>query len=126
MNDPPISAYFEEAPEAVFGVVDREEFESHLRSHLEGNEIDDPAWYALRQCVYATGCRIVLSKDQSNSFSHNQKEAWSYFRNAISVHTELLFTFTGLMAVRALIVMVSFLDPTILSNCSCGTGALLT
>lgn len=90
----------------MFGVVDRGEFETYLRSHLEGDEIDDPAWYALRQCVYAGGCRIVLSKDPSNSFSHNQKEAWSYFRNAMSVHTELLYTFTGLMAVRALIAMV--------------------
>ena len=113
MADPSILAYFEESSEAVLGVVDREEFETCLRSHLEGNEIDDPAWYALRQCVYASSCRIVLSKDQSNSFSHNQKEAWSYFRNAMSVHTELLYTFTGLMAVRALIAMVSLLCPTL-------------
>lgn len=100
------TAYFDESYDAVFGLVERSDFEARLQKHLSGSIIDDPAWYALRQTVYASGCRICLAKDASYSFSDVQNEAWSYFRNAMSVHTELLFTFTELLAVRALIAMV--------------------
>jgi len=92
----------------VYGFVDRSEFFLYLNAHFrKDNSIaNDPAWHALRNTVYASGCRIVLSKDDSLRYSDIQKEAWSYFQNAMSVHTELLFTFTSLMAVRALIAMV--------------------
>ena len=70
---------------------------------------DDASWFALRNTVYASGCRIVLSKQASVTFSEAQSQAWLYFENALSVHTELLYTPTGLTAVQALALMVSIL-----------------
>lgn len=93
----------------MYGFVDRSEFFLYLNAHFRKDKsvANDPAWHALRNTVYASGCRIVSSKDESLRYSDIQKEAWSYFQNAMSVHTELLFTFTSLMAVRALIAMAS-------------------
>lgn len=84
------------------------EFETTLRAHYrqEGETRGSTAWYALRNTVFASGCRIALSKDASKSFSEIESEAWGYFANAFSVYTELMFTFSGLLAVRALIAMV--------------------
>lgn len=66
----------------------------------------DSSWYALRNAIYAEGCRSVTPEDQTRSFSSVQAEATRYFENAISVLTDLLFTPNGLMAVQALVVMV--------------------
>jgi hypothetical protein len=102
-------AYFEHSFDAVLGVVDRPAFESRLHSHLEPKTTshDDPAWYALRYTVYASGCRIVLSKlSPSTRFAEAQDRAWQFFENALSVHTELLYCTTGLLAVQALAAMV--------------------
>ena len=106
-------AYFEECHYALFGIVQRPVFETRLRAQLTqspGFE-DDPSWYALRNAVYATGCRIVLSKDPSTTFGEDQARAWRYFENALSVHTELLYTPTGLPAVQALAIMVGTFTP---------------
>ena len=102
-------AYFENSFESMFGVVYRPEFEARLRIHFEepGSSEDDPAWYALRNTVYAGGCRIVLSKGNHISFTDAENQGWKYFQNALSVHTDLLFAPTGLSAVRALAAMVS-------------------
>jgi hypothetical protein len=107
--DPPSTAYFEDSYDAIFGVVHRATFEARLRSHFEHylSAEDDPSWYALRNTVYASGCRIFLSKDHSTTFSDAQVQAWQYFENALSVLTELQFTPTGLSAVQALTVMAS-------------------
>lgn len=40
------------------------------------------------------------------SFTEIQNEAWSYFQSAMSALVELLFTPTGLLALRALVAMV--------------------
>lgn len=40
-------------------------------------------------------------------FSEAQAQAWQYFENALSVHTELMLTPTGLPAVQALASMAS-------------------
>ncbi|OAG42085.1 hypothetical protein AYO21_03539 [Fonsecaea monophora] len=103
-------AYFEESFDATLGIVYRPEFESALRAHLRGDLVsgDDASWFALRKTVYASGCRIYLSKHTSMSFTEIQAEAWSYFQSAMSVLIELLFTPTGLLAVRALIAMAFF------------------
>lgn len=88
----------------------RPTFEAHLRSHFEHRasaEEDDPSWYALRNTIYASGCRLFLAKDHSTSFLDAQVQAWQYFENALSVITELEFSPTGLSAVQALTVMVS-------------------
>ncbi|KAK5046782.1 hypothetical protein LTR84_007136 [Exophiala bonariae] len=106
------TAYFEESFEATYGFVDRSEFFTCLSAHFRNDEHlrNDPAWHALRNTVYASGCRIVLSKNDASHYSEIQKEAWSYFQNAMSAHTELLFTFTSIMAVRALIAMTFFTE----------------
>lgn len=67
---------------------------------------EDAAWFSLRQTVYASGCRIYLSKNTSMSFTEIQNEAWSYFQSAMSALVELLFTPTCLLALRALVAMV--------------------
>lgn len=35
-----------------------------------------------------------------------QVQSWGFFENSLSVHTELLYTPTGMMAVQALALMV--------------------
>ena len=103
-------AFFDDSPASTLGVVHRPEFEGALRAHLQGDLTlaTDPGWYALRKTVYASGCRIYKSKHTSTSFADIQTEAWTYFQCAMSVFTELLFTPTGLLAVRALGAMVRF------------------
>lgn len=103
-----LKAFFEDSPASALGVVYRPEFESALRAHFQGDFTlgADPGWYALRKTVYASGCRIFKSKHTSTSFADIQTEAWSYFQCAMSVFTELLFTPSGLLAVRALGAMV--------------------
>lgn len=103
-----LEAFFEESPASTLGVVYRPEFETALRAHLHGDLTlgADPAWYALRKTIYASGCRIYKSKHTSASFADIQAEAWGYFQCAMSVMAELLFTPTGLLAVRALCAMV--------------------
>jgi hypothetical protein len=109
LTDQTCAAYFEHSFDAMLGVVDRSAFESRLRSYLEQEKTthDDPAWYALRHTVYASGCRIALSKlSSSTPFAEAQEQAWRFFENALSVHTELVYCTTGLLAVQALAAMV--------------------
>ena len=107
----PISdtAYFEESHYAVFGVVERSTFEARLQlQHSQGSSFeDDVSWFALRNAVFASGCRIVMSKDPTTTFAEAQAQAWRYLENSLSVHTDLLYTPTGLSAVEALALMVS-------------------
>ena len=64
----------------------------------------DPAWYALRNAVYASGCRIELSKYAS--IQEANQSAWGYFENALSVHTEILYFRASIVGVQALTLMV--------------------
>jgi hypothetical protein len=84
-------------------------FEARLQAHFQQEELDtDTAWYALRHTVFASGCKIVHTKeDRPNAFVEAQEKAWAYFENALSVHTDLLYMRTGLSAVQALLAMVS-------------------
>jgi hypothetical protein len=92
----------------MFEIIYRPEFEWHLRGRLEHNhQNDDPAWYALRNAIYATGCRLYHSSNNTASFSNIHGEAWTYFSNALSVHSELLLRSPSIRAVRALLAMVS-------------------
>jgi hypothetical protein len=102
-------AYFEECHYAAFGVVHRPTFEARLGSQFaqDADFEDDVSWFALRNTVYASGCRVILSKHASMTFTEAQTQGWQYFENALSVHTELLYTPTGLPAVQALALMVN-------------------
>ena len=89
------------------GIVHRPSFEGRLRAHLACAAGDaDPAWNALRNIVYATGCRIELSK--TKSIRDANQAAWGWFENALSVHTELLYFRTSITGVQALTLMVIF------------------
>lgn len=91
--------------------MSKEHFEARLRRHFAQNDVvdDDPAWYALRNTVYASGCRLSSSNTPYSYMSGEiQGQAWRYFEKALDVHTELLYGSTGLMAVQALTAMVSF------------------
>ncbi|KIW90829.1 uncharacterized protein Z519_08612 [Cladophialophora bantiana CBS 173.52] len=108
--------YFEEDPDARYGLINRSTFEPLLRAHLKKDGTSeaesDPAWYALRNTVYAAGCRIVDMKTMSKSSKKSviSPLSWSYFLNALSVHTDLLYFKTSLMAVQALAMMAVFVE----------------
>ncbi|EXJ75923.1 uncharacterized protein A1O5_00431 [Cladophialophora psammophila CBS 110553] len=103
------SAYFEEAPEAALGIVRRSCLESRLRSFYNGSKSDDDAsWYAMRNIIFASGCRVVLSR--GGTYSEAQRESWLYFENALSVHAELLCFRTSVMGVQALTLMAYFAE----------------
>ncbi|GKZ38319.1 hypothetical protein AbraIFM66950_010449 [Aspergillus brasiliensis] len=106
-------AYFENSFDTMFGVISRPDFEARLRYHLKrnGRPDDDPAWYALRNTVYAFGCRVELSKAScATTLVEVEERAWQFFQKALSVHTELLYLPTGLMAVQALTAMSYFAE----------------
>ncbi|KIV98021.1 hypothetical protein PV10_01714 [Exophiala mesophila] len=107
------AAYFDHCFEAVFGVVYRPEFEARLHAHFQNSapsSTDDVAWYALRNTVYAAGCRQILLKDDITSYADAQAEASRYFENALSVHTDLIYGPSGLEAIRALVAMTFYAE----------------
>ncbi|KIV79886.1 hypothetical protein PV11_07427 [Exophiala sideris] len=102
-------AYFEEAAEAALGIVRRSCFEARLRSfYLSSKDDDDPSWYALRNIVFASGCRLLRSRDKGYTEAH--QDSWSYFENALSVHAELLYFRSSVMSVQALTMMAYFAE----------------
>lgn len=100
------AAYFDDAQESAFGMIDRQGFEDRLRARSSPlTADDDPAWYALRHAVFATGARMVLSR--TSSFQVASEVSWAFFGNAFSVHSELAYFKSSLMGIQALTVMVS-------------------
>lgn len=97
------------------GIVHRQTFEERLRLHFGGElSDDDPGWYALRNAVYASGCRAEYSKAcHSMAFEEAQDRGWRFLKNALSVQTELLYGQTDISAVQALVAMVS-INPSVL------------
>lgn len=109
------TAYFEHCFESIFGVIHRPEFEARLHAHLQPGPptpLNDVAWYALRNIVYAAGCRQLRLKGHTDSTSYvdAQAEAFRYFQNALSVHTDLIYDLSGLEAVRALTAMTFYAE----------------
>ena len=101
------SAYFQHALDASMGVVQQSTFESQLTAYLDGvTSHVDIAWHALRNAIYASGCRIHLSETQS--FHEANRLAWTYFENALALHTEILLFRTSLASVQALTVMAYY------------------
>jgi len=104
-----VLAFFEESFEYTVGLVQKAPFEARLHEHLQQgpSAANDVAWYALRNTVYAIGCRIHLSAEgRPEAYVTARQQSWRYFENAMSVHTELLFMRTNTMAVEALLLMV--------------------
>jgi hypothetical protein len=100
-------AYFENALDAAMGVVHRPWFEQQLEAHLSGNPNEaSPTWHALRNVIYAAGCRIVLAKAKTCTFEETSRRAWLYFENALAVYARLLFYKTSVTGVQVLTLMV--------------------
>lgn len=100
-------AYFERSVGNLWEMVHQPDFERHLRDYLSGQlPYNDPTWYALRNVVYASGCRIYRSEFSAVDSIDIQRECWGYFTNSLSVHTDLLLNKPTLDSVRALLTMV--------------------
>lgn len=106
-----VRAYFNETVEGDVGLIHRPYFEARLKAHFGQAQMQpieqDPAWYALRNIVYAAGSRFLSWKRPFSGFRYDEGPGWKYFTNAFSVYTELHFCRTSLMAVQALAAMVS-------------------
>jgi hypothetical protein len=102
-----MAAYFERSVGNLWEMVYRPSFERHLRAHLSDQvHYHDATWYALRNVVYAAGCKIYRSDFSAANSSDIQRECRGYFGNALSVHSELLLNKPTLRSVRALLIMV--------------------
>lgn len=102
------AAYFENSNESVFGVVYRPGFENSLYRHFHTSnwEEEDVASYALRNAVYAIGCRASALLETDRNFAEVQEKSLQFFFNAFSVLQSLLYMPSGLEAVQAVIIMV--------------------
>ncbi|EEU33631.1 uncharacterized protein NECHADRAFT_89306 [Fusarium vanettenii 77-13-4] len=108
------NAFFSGQSQIWFKMVHQATFEARLASDLAGDNTerrDDPSWYALRNIVYAVGCRTLDSKLSSPDLQEASQQSMRYFCNALSMHTELLYSRTGLYAVQALALMVWPISP---------------
>ncbi|KAJ8117753.1 hypothetical protein OPT61_g1124 [Boeremia exigua] len=106
------ASYFHQSVEAVFALVDEAQFKGKLEQNFFGNANSDEAeWYALRNAVYASGCKVhMVQSSPTNSFESSQNSSWKYFENAMSVHTELIYMRSGLMAIQALMAMAFYTE----------------
>jgi hypothetical protein len=109
--------YFEQDSDSAFGIVPRSNFESLLRAHyrrdFQQEALNDAGWYALRNVVFAAGSRmrLVRTTGASSREAFLASRSWQYFLNAMSVHMELLYCRTSLMAVQAMAAMVRDIVP---------------
>ena len=105
--------YFDEDPDAVFGIISRSHFENMLQAQYSKDgqveALNDLGWYALRNLVFAAGSRLLLVKrsPKCSKESFLSSQSWGYFLNALSIHTDLMFCRSSLMAIQALTAMVS-------------------
>lgn len=101
------AAYFEETPISTFYLIGRQSFEARLIRHIENPSAsqEDSVWFAIRNIVYASGCRALMSK--THSWRESQSKSGQYFENALSVETDLIHGAYGISAIRALLAMVS-------------------
>jgi hypothetical protein len=104
------TAYFDESVEATYHTIDRTDFEMRIRKHYNDSVHDEnPGWYALRNVVFASGCRIATFK--SCDWTEAQARAQGYFDNALSVEADLLHGTPGLIGIQALLIMVRGQSP---------------
>lgn len=99
------AAYFSEAHDAALGIVHQGWFEARLQAHFARSDKDtNVAWYALRNIIYASGCRIESSK--SMSFVEAQQRSWPWFENAISTQLQLTYWHTTVSDATRIICIV--------------------
>ncbi|KAJ6110206.1 hypothetical protein N7486_002441 [Penicillium sp. IBT 16267x] len=97
----------------MFGVVHRPSFESQLRTHFQQrntSERECPSWYALRNIVYALGCRSAALQDWGAGSLLPPVEASNYFENAFSVYADLLYTPAEFASVQALTLLTFYTE----------------
>jgi hypothetical protein len=106
-----VQAYFDHSYDALFGIINRPAFEDRLRGHFARGsaQYDEPSWVALRNVVFAAGCRCHLAKESSVSFVQARAQAWQFFDKALAVLKDIIFHTKGLVAVQALALMVRIL-----------------
>ncbi|KAJ5624438.1 hypothetical protein N7510_000747 [Penicillium lagena] len=106
------TAFFDHTHDPVLAVVYRPEFEAQLRLHFQRprSPDEDVAWYALRNAIYAVGCRAAASTGNAKDFHQIQQKSLKFFHNAFSVYTNLLYMPSGLTAVQALVIMTSYAE----------------
>lgn len=104
-------AFYESCWETNLGIMDRTDLEPLLQAHFE-NRISrkEPAWFALRNVIFAAGYRSLLATDPNMPFAVMQAKAGYYFNNALSMFTRLILPPSSLMAIRALMLMVCIYD----------------
>ncbi|KAJ0418340.1 fungal-specific transcription factor domain-containing protein [Aspergillus carlsbadensis] len=105
-----VTSYFDHSHDSMLGIICRAQFESQLQLHFQGQESDDVGRYALRNAVYAVGCRVAAVKDKTETFEDTVEISLQYFHNALSVYSDLLLLPSGLTAIHALIVMTSYVE----------------
>ncbi|KAH7133890.1 fungal-specific transcription factor domain-containing protein [Dactylonectria macrodidyma] len=110
-------AYFEDSAISTFYLINRQSFEARLIWHFENPSTsqDDSVWFAVRNIVFATGCRALMAK--SHSWTESQSQSWKYFENALHVETDLIHGEYGFAAIRVLLAMAIF--------CEAGSGQKL-
>lgn len=105
--------FFDEVPEAVFGIVVRRQFEARLRANWRDSRSStekdyNSEWYALRNVVWAFGARAVHGGSQyASTFIEASQAGTQYLENALSRLPDLLCGRCSLTAIEALILMVS-------------------
>lgn len=105
-----VDAYFTDTVEGLHALIHRPQFEARLKAHFNQPVPpppgQDPAWYALRNVIYAFGWRSLSRHTRTSGFRYDDGEGWKYFSNALSVQSQLVYCRTGLMGVQALVTMV--------------------
>lgn len=107
-----IRVFFDELPEATFGVVLRRPFETRFSAYCRDTRAQplkdyNSEWYALCNIIWAYGARAVQGKSQDTStFVQASQEGTKYLENALSRLPDLLCCRCSLTAIEALILMV--------------------
>ncbi|KIW86599.1 uncharacterized protein Z519_12783 [Cladophialophora bantiana CBS 173.52] len=108
-----VQAYFDHSYDAVFGVLHGPKFKARLEAQFDNqgaSQVEDPSWFALRNVVYALGCRCMLAPDDNVSFVEAEAQAKPYFHNALSAFGEIIFGHSGFTAIQALVLMTFYAE----------------
>lgn len=84
-------------------VLTRPSFDAFLWKFYDVDPMSNLSWYALYNAVLASGCRaskMTIAGETPSSFKDSEEEAQQYFKNAFSVHTELIYQRTDLTSVQ--------------------------